>query len=226
MTKKRMRGARRREKEGSMRRIKATKGNRGACMLVKVRDSPAGPRGTVTTNVASSPPRACRQEFNAGSNVWTAQQEMKEEGIVGEEILSPPSSCQTQACVWLCCCCHLRDTSASSKLHTSLIPILMSQSHIQTHDFKLTDRLCYSPLRSIRSQEQACPHIEAFGRTPSYISLLPPWLNQAGGEEKSNKKGRGDCYTPGKQQQTSPFTSPALSLHTSFFIYKKFRSQF
>lgn len=36
------------------------------------KDSDCGPGGTATANVAHSPPGACRQEFNAGSNVSTA----------------------------------------------------------------------------------------------------------------------------------------------------------
>lgn len=60
--------------------------------------------------------------------------------------------------------------------------------HIQRHDYtnvnrifhKLTECLCCLPPGSIRSQDQACPHMEAFGPTPSLISPLPPWLNQAG----------------------------------------------
>lgn len=57
-------------------------GGRGVACLGKC-DSPAGPGGKATANVAHSPPKACRQEFNAGANIWTAQQEREEEGMVG-----------------------------------------------------------------------------------------------------------------------------------------------
>lgn len=128
-------------------------------------------RGLGTAGVAPSPPGACWQGFNAAFNVWTAQQEKEEEkGVVGQEILSTPSWCQTQVCVWLCCCCHLRDAltsslpshSSSQHTHTHRETWLHKHKEALFHQKMLTDCLCCLPLGSIRSQDQACPHMEYY----------------------------------------------------------------
>lgn len=162
------------EKRGSNKRK-----SRGAARLGNDSESHARPGGKGTAGVAPSPPGACWQGFNAAFNVWTAQQEKEEEkGVVGQEILSTPSWCQTQVCVWLCCCCHLRDAltsslpshSSSQHTHTHRETWLHKHKEALFHQKMLTDCLCCLPLGSIRSQHQACPHMEYFGRTPSLIS--------------------------------------------------------
>lgn len=153
--------------------------SRGAACLGNDSDAHVRPGGKGTAGVAPSPPGARWQGFNAASNVWTAQQEKEEEkGVVGQEILSTPSWCQTQGCVWLCCCCHLRDALTSSlpshsspqHTHTHRETWLHKHKEALFHQKMLTDCLCCLPLGSIRSQDQACPHMEYFGRTPSLIS--------------------------------------------------------
>lgn len=60
----------RRGREGIKKNLEEQKKDRRCSMfLVKDSNSPAGPGGTATAYVAHSPPGACRQEFNAGSNV-------------------------------------------------------------------------------------------------------------------------------------------------------------
>lgn len=78
---------------------------------------------------------------------------------MAQEILFPPCSCQTQVCVRLCCCCHLRDTFKSC-LPTSF----PSSSHTHAHREKNTHNIANS-----------------FSRAYS-LSLLPaPGVNQVVG---------------------------------------------
>lgn len=101
---------------------------------------------------------------------------------------------------------------------------------------KLTDSLCCLPPGSIRSQDQACPHMEAFGPTPSLISPLPRWLNQAGhfcggwreGGRVSREGERNYSQILAKQFQISHTNlSSSFSIHLSlprlypFFIFLK-----
>lgn len=219
------------EKRGSNKRK-----SRGAARLGNDSESHARPGGKGTAGVAPSPPGACWQGFNAAFNVWTAQQEKEEEkGVVGQEILSTPSWCQTQVCVWLCCCCHLRDAltsslpshSSSQHTHTHRETWLHKHKEALFHQKMLTDCLCCLPLGSIRSQDQACPHMEYFGRTPSLISpcaslIKSSWtfLWRGGVSREGNWNYCQTCTVPDKSHKLVFLAfPPVLLLQLSFYFF-------